>query len=150
MTGWHAMNATSYAGGCLCRRVRYRASGEATNLCFCHCTSCQRAIGAPMVPWGTFQAQTFSIVRGRLAEYHSSPKVTRGFCAECGTSLIYRHDERSGEIDVTLSSLDDPGALVPEMHIWVEDKLPWLVIADGRPQFAKFRVSEAEPGTSWS
>jgi hypothetical protein len=101
-----------------------------------------------MVPWGTFAAERFSIVRGRPTPYRSSPKVTRGFCAECGTSLSYRHDDRSGEIDLTLSSLDDPGTLVPEMHIWVEDKLPWVVIADGRAQFAKWRVSEARPGTS--
>lgn len=101
-----------------------------------------------MVPWGTFSAANFSIVRGRLAEYRSSPKVTRGFCAECGTSLSYRHDDRSGEIDVTLLTLDAPGVLAPEVHIWVEDKLPWVVIADGRAQFARFRLSDTTPGTS--
>jgi hypothetical protein len=142
------MHAVSYAGGCLCGGVLYEARGEVTNLCFCHCSSCRRATGAPMVPWGTFAAHNLVIVRNRLAEYRSSPKVTRGFCAECGTSLIYRHDDRSGEIDVTLSSLDDPAALVPEMHIWVEDKLPWVAIADGRPQFAKFRVTETKPAGS--
>jgi hypothetical protein len=95
-----------------------------------------------MVPWGTFAAANLAIVRGRLAEYRSSPKVTRGFCAQCGTSLVYRHDDRSDEVDVTLSSLDDAGALTPQAHIWVEDKLPWVVISDGRPQYAKFLVSE--------
>lgn len=142
------MHEMSYEGGCLCGRVRYEARGEVTNLCFCHCSSCRRATGAPMVPWSTFAAANFSIVQGRLAEYSSSPRVTRGFCAECGTSLTYRHDDRSVEIDVTLSTMDDPGALVPEVHIWVEDKLPWVVIADGRAQFAKLRVSETQPGTS--
>ena len=138
----------TYKGGCLCGRVRYEARGEATNLCFCHCTSCRRAIGAPMVPWGTFAAARFAIVQGRLAEYGSSPGVTRGFCADCGTSLTYRRHDRSGEIDVTLSSLDDPAALVPEVHIWVEDKPPWVVIGDGRAQFAKSLVSESHPGPS--
>ena len=99
-----------------------------------------------MVPWGTFAAPNVSIVRGRLAEYRSSPQVTRGFCAQCGTSLIYRHDHRSGEIDVTLSSLDDASALVPQAHIWVEDKLPWVDIADGRAQFARSLTDETEPG----
>jgi hypothetical protein len=90
-----------------------------------------------MVPWGTFAADNFSIVQGRLAEYRSSPTVTRGFCADCGTSLTYRREDRGAEIDVTLSSLDDPDALVPQMHIWVEDKPSWVIIADGRPQFAR-------------
>jgi hypothetical protein len=126
-----------YQGGCLCGRVRYQASGEAKNLCFCHCTSCRRAIGAPMVPWGTFAAANFAIVQGVLSEYHSSPPVTRGFCAGCGTSLTYRHDKRGGEIDVTLSSLDDPEALVPQMHIWVEDKPSWVIIGDDLAQHAR-------------
>src|ERR1700683_1883499 len=130
------MSAMSYHGGCMCGRVRYEARGDVSNLCFCHCESCRRAIGAPMVPWGTFAAENFSIVRGQLAEYPSSPSVTRGFCADCGTSLTYRNEARAGEVDVTLSSLDDPGALTPQVHIWVEDKPAWVIIADGRPQLA--------------
>ena len=27
-----------------------------------------------------------------------------------------------------------PGALRPTMHVWVEDKLPWVLIADQLPQ----------------
>jgi hypothetical protein len=76
-------------------------------------------------------------VRGALAEHRSSDCIMRGFCSDCGSSLTYQDGNRAGEIDVTLSSLDDPGALVPQIHIWVEDKLPWMVIADGRPQFAQ-------------
>jgi hypothetical protein len=128
---------SGYSGGCLCGRVRYQASGEGSNLCFCHCTSCRRAIGAPMVPWVTFAARSFTMVQGQLAQYCSSPGVTRGFCAACGTSMTYRRDDRSDEIDVTVSSLDDPAVLVPEAHIWVEDKVPWVAIADGRAQFAR-------------
>ena len=131
------MPMMSYSGGCLCGRVRYVARGDATNLCFCYCESCRRAAGAPMVPWGTFAAENFSIVQGRLAEYHSSPSVTRGFCADCGTSLTYRREERGAEIDVTLASLDDPAALVPQMHIWVEDKPSWVIIADDLAQHAR-------------
>ena len=142
------MDATSYAGGCLCGSVRYQASGPATNLCFCHCRSCQRATGAPMVPWATFAAHSFAIVRGALMQYRSSPRVMRGFCAACGSSLTYRRDDRSDEVDVTLSSLDAPAALVPEVHIWVQDKSPWLTIADGRPQFAQSRTEQALPGTA--
>ena len=144
------MNQSSYAGGCLCGRVRYQAGGEVTNLCFCHCSSCRRATGATMVPWATFAAPNFAIVRGRLAQYRSSPAVIRGFCADCGTSLTYRREDRSDEIDVTLSSLDDAAGLAPEVHIWVQDKPPWADIADGRAQFAKSRADEADPGSSGS
>jgi hypothetical protein len=129
------MSATGYLGGCLCGSVRYQVSGPVSNLCFCHCASCRRASGAPMVPWGTFVRENFRLTRGNLTEYRSSPAVTRGFCPACGTSLTYRNDARARDIDVTLATLDDPTLLAPQVHVWVGDKLPWVSINDGRPQF---------------
>jgi hypothetical protein len=129
------MNEASFRGGCLCGAVRYEGTGKVKNLCYCHCTSCRRAAGVPAVPWGTFASNCLSITQGTLAEYASSPEVVRGFCARCGTSLTYRHAKRAGEIDVTLATLDDPSALAPRAHIWVQDKLSWERIEDGLPSF---------------
>lgn len=128
------MKETVLEGGCLCGAVRYRIMGPASNPCFCHCASCRRATGATMVPWATFALESVRIVRGRLSEFRSSAEVSRGFCAHCGTSLTYRHEGRAGEIDVTLSTLDDPTLLPPRMHVWVKDRLPWVVIGDELPQ----------------
>jgi hypothetical protein len=128
------MATPRYAGGCPCGAVGYQAQGRARNLCFCYCTSCQRAAGAPVVAWVTFARGDFSVTHGTLTEYRSSAEVSRGFCALCGTSLTYRHDARDGETDVTLATLDEPALLAPEMHLWVAEKLPWLAIDDGRPQ----------------
>ncbi len=89
-----------------------------------------------MVPWATFAREQFRVTRGRLAEYRSSAPVVRGLCAVCGTSLTYRHEGRAGEIDVTLATLDEPAALAPQMHVWVAEKLPWVRISDGLPQYA--------------
>jgi len=130
------MTALRYTGGCLCGNLRFAASAPAINLCYCHCASCRRASGAPLVAWGTFARDSFRITHGQLSEYRSSARVLRGFCAACGGALTYRHEARSTEIDVTLASLDAPGALAPHTHVWVGDKLPWVVIADGLPQFA--------------
>ena len=129
------MSERAYTGGCLCGAVRYEISGEVRTPCFCHCASCRRATGAPVVPWGTFAREALRVTRGRLREYGSSDKVWRGFCARCGTSLTYRHDARAAEIDVTLASLDDPTQLQPLMHVWVRDRLAWMPIADDLPQF---------------
>lgn len=134
-----------YEGGCQCGAVRWRGRAPVTNLCFCHCESCRRASGAPFVAWGTFSVPGFEIVGGSLAEQASSPRVRRGFCAACGTSLTYFHEGRAGEIDVTLASLDDPSQLVPERHIWVADKLPWVTLADGLPQYETVRESADQP-----
>jgi hypothetical protein len=130
------MNEQHYSGGCLCGAVRYEASGPVTNPCYCYCNSCRRATGAPFVAWGTFAHSRFRVTRGTLAEYRSSPQVWRGLCTACGGALTYRHDARAGEIDVTLASLDEAATLAPQMHVWVSDKLPWVTISDGLPQFA--------------
>lgn len=67
--------------------------------------------------------------------HRSSAEVERGFCAQCGTSLTYRHAQRVGEVDFTLVSLVAAGTVEPRMHVWVQDKLPWVDISDGRPRF---------------
>ena len=129
------MTKNVYAGGCLCGAVRYEITGAVSNPCFCHCASCRRATGAPMVPWGTFVREAMRVTRGRLSEYRSSAQVWRGFCARCGTSLTYRHEARPTEIDVTLATLDDPMLLAPATHVWVKDRLPWVAIGDALPRY---------------
>ena len=37
---------------------------------------------------------------------------------------------------MTLATLDEAAQLAPRMHVWVADKLPWVTITDGLPQFA--------------
>lgn len=131
-----SVDETRNCGGCLCGAVRYEISGAAVHLSICHCESCRRAIGAPAVPWATFALAGFRVTRGEIAEYRSSPAVTRGFCARCGCSLTYRHEGRADQIDVTLVTLDAPARFVPLTHVWVGDRLPWESIDDGLPQFA--------------
>ncbi len=89
------------------------------------------------VAWGTFKAADFQVTHGDLKEATTSPGVTRGYCGHCGTSLTYQHVRRENEIDVTLASFDDAAELRPTVHIWVEDKLPWVQITDGLPQYPK-------------
>jgi len=122
-------------GGCLCGALRFEASGEARNRCFCHCTSCRRASGAPYVAWATFPRAGFRVVQGTLAAVRSSAKVARGFCGTCGTSLTYMRDDRAEEIDIALATLDAPEAVAPEYHIWMADALPWDRPGDGLPQY---------------
>lgn len=129
------MDSQTHSGHCYCGSVRFEAAGPVRNLCVCHCESCRRAAGAAFVAWGTVDADHFRILGGDVTVVRSSAEVERTFCANCGTSLTYRHPLRAAEVDFTLVSLDDPAALAPQMHIWVQDKLPWITLSDGLPQF---------------
>ena len=134
------MSEATLEGGCLCGALRFRVSGEARHRAYCHCRSCRLATGAPFVAWATFPAERFELLRGELKHVRSSEKVERGFCASCGTSISYVHDARPRQIDVSSATLDDATAIRPECHIWVSDKLPWVEIGDGLPQFAEWKT----------
>lgn len=122
-------------GHCFCKKVQYSISEPVRDLCYCHCESCRRAVGSAFVAWGTVDTAAFNILAGRLSFVNSSKGVSRGFCAECGSSLTYQNALRSGEIDFTLVSLEDSSLYAPQAHIWVEDKLPWVNINDDLPQY---------------
>lgn len=124
-------------GGCFCGEIRYELAGPEKFACFCHCESCQRAAGAPVVAWASYARDEFRVTRGKMHEHHSSPGVTRGICRNCGSSISYENDKRPGEIDITINTLDDPGVSRLRAHIWTEDKQPWLRIADDLPVYAK-------------
>ena len=130
------MNET-YEGSCFCGDIRFEVAGPAKFACFCHCESCRRAAGGVYVAWATFARDSFVVTRGNMVEHHSTAPVTRGLCANCGTSLTYEHADRVGEIDVTLTSFDDPARFSPAAHIWMEDRLPWVTIDDGLPHYAR-------------
>lgn len=122
-------------GGCLCGAIRYRISGPSTASILCHCRTCCKASGSPAVAWLTVAKQDFSLVRGSPSEFHSSPPVTRTFCASCGTPLTYMNPDRPGEIDVTTCSLDDPAAFPPTYHSWMSHSPHWLRFGDDLPVY---------------
>jgi len=124
-------------GGCLCGAVRYRAHGEPKHRVMCHCESCRRAAGAPVVAWVTFETGNFRVTRGHPVSYRSSPPVTRTFCGSCGTPLTYVHEQRAEDVDITTASLDRPGDFPPLAHLWMEDALSWVHFDDELPTFQK-------------
>lgn len=116
-------------GGCQCGAVRYRISGEVLSHVVCHCESCRRTTGALMVPWFTVLHSAMTVTQGRLAVRNSSPGVKRGRCLACGTALTYESSDEEPllerTIDITTCSLDEPGALQPDAHIWTADEVSW-------------------------
>mgnify|MGYP006172397107 FL=1 len=125
-------------GGCQCGAVRYRASGDPVVVAICHCSMCRRASAAPALAWAMFQASQVEFTRGRPKHYDSSAGATRGFCATCGTQISFTADYIPGLIDLTVGSLDQPGAVEPALHYWDSKRLPWVRFDDQLPRHAEF------------
>jgi hypothetical protein len=123
-------------GGCLCGKIRYCAAGPPRGITICHCMTCRRASGAPLVAWSGFAVDRFTFTRGEPAIYQSSAGVERGFCSHCGTQLTYRRQDAADTIDVTIASMDDPEVIAPEDHTWVQSRLSWIVLGDGLPTYS--------------
>jgi hypothetical protein len=129
-------------GGCRCGALRYVARGTPSASMLCHCRSCAHAAGAPAVAWITVEADGFAWERGTPAAFHSTPPVTRTFCATCGTSLTYAETARPHQIDVTTATLDDPEAFPPTYHAWLHDGPRWLRFGDGLPAYEQSRPGD--------
>jgi hypothetical protein len=127
-------------GGCACGAVRYEALGEPFHRTLCHCKDCRQATGAPAVAWFSVHADALRWVRGQPRWRRSSLPVERGFCADCGTQLVYRHAGFPDEVDVTTCSLDDPEQAAPADHTQSASRLRWLHLADDWPVFPGARV----------
>ncbi|MEN3278183.1 MAG: hypothetical protein V7631_3973 [Massilia sp.] len=126
-------------GGCYCGAVRYVVDGDNFHGTLCHCTDCRRMSGAPAVAWFSAHMADLRFAQGNPATYHSSEHVLRGFCGTCGTTLSYQDDRYPDEIDITSASLDDPEAVPPQDHTFVQDRLRWMHVADGLPEYARTR-----------
>ena len=122
-------------GGCLCGNIRYRATGEPTGVEFCHCTMCRRAAGSPVVAWATFPRDRVQWLTESPALFDSSAKAQRGFCPRCGSALLYSSRARSGWLDLTVGSFDDPESLVPTHHIFTSTRVHWVDVQKDLPAY---------------
>jgi hypothetical protein len=68
--------------------------------------------------------------------YRSSQFAQRGFCADCGSTLSMHEEVLADRMLVTVGSLDEPGRVHIDDHVWTKDQVSWFRIDDGLPRFA--------------
>jgi hypothetical protein len=123
---------TKWTGGCQCGAVRYRLLGPPTHASICHCRMCQKAGGGPIMAFARVKKTGLQWTRGAPSIFRSSSLVERGYCKSCGTPLTYNFLE-GPNISVTITSLDDPSAVQPELQYGVESVLPWFASLGALP-----------------
>lgn len=125
----------SWSGGCMCGKVHFVAIGPASWVGICHCSSCRRATGGTLVTAAGFPRAAVTFTGKEPSTYASSAGVTRSFCSACGTSLSYQSEQWPEDIHLMAGAFDEPERLEPEFHIFADEKLPWLCLADPLPRF---------------
>jgi hypothetical protein len=114
-------DAEVHSGGCQCGAVRYRFTDISGTAHVCHCRMCQKAVGGFYAAWIEAVRDSFEVTRGELSYFQSSDEGQRGFCAACGTPLVFAHT--GGEwLAVTIGSLDRPNLFPPVDQHGVEGR----------------------------
>ena len=90
--------------------------------------------GAPYVVWRSVAREDLVVTRGEKRKIAQVNRI-RSFAACCGTHLFFEDAKDSDTIDVTVASFDDPVPFAPQKTIFLEDKLPWVVIDESIPSF---------------
>ena len=124
-------------GGCLCGAVRYRVEGEVEDTAYCHCRTCQRQSGAPVVAWFAVPPSKLRYTKGAPKKFRASTRAAREFCSDCGTYLLFREDDPAASLGVNTATLDEPARVPPTFHIWHESHIAWFDTTDSFPRFAR-------------
>ncbi len=129
-----------FTGGCMCGAVRYEAVGEPFSVIHCHCPSCRKHNGGPVVTLAGFKSEQVTFKGDERKICESSPGVGRAFCGKCGTPLTWEGD--GGELgpifEFHISTFDNPDVLVPTAHAFDPKRIPWFDIADNLPRYEGF------------
>ena len=129
------LSESQVVGGCLCGKIRYALPRPPSDGLWCHCRICQRASGAPAVLWAEARRDEFKLTKGELRYYESSAWARRGFCAECGATIVY-HGAPDGMEDfgIAAASLDDPNIVPVSAHIWTDSIRRGMILDPDLPR----------------
>lgn len=132
-------------GGCLCDMVQYEIPGGLSDVAYCHCSICRRALGAAFGAFARVKDHDAQWVTGEklVAVFESSPGVRRCFCGQCGSTLGVVNETNALDW-VALGTVEGDPKVRAEAHIFVGSKAPWHEIADQLPRFETWPQADSE------
>lgn len=127
------------SGACACGAVRYEVRGELTQVTYCHCSKCRRWHGH-VGAYTAAERSAFALIEQHgLAWFQLNPKVRRGFCRACGSSLFW-DEAGDARIGICAGTLDAPTGLTSKAHIFVGSKGDYYTLPeDGLLRLTEFR-----------
>ena len=139
-------------GGCMCGAVRFELKSDPFDCGWCHCRTCQLNSGAPAMAFASIRRGDWSPTAGAalVRTIRTSSFGSRASCSECGTPLYVEVDHQPDTTDFSIVTLDQPGTVAPEFHIFWSSKVPWFNPGDELPKYDRFRpdtrgLSSTEP-----
>ncbi|MBI1779448.1 MAG: GFA family protein [Proteobacteria bacterium] len=131
--------STNLEGGCACGTVRYRLRSHPMFVNCCHCRDCQRQTGSGFVINALIETDRIEMLSGEPRPVRVPTESGRPHdvfrCPQCQTALWSDYGGRPQLRFVRVGTLDDPGALPPDVHIFTRSKLSWVRLPPNAPAF---------------
>lgn len=134
-------------GGCSCGAVRYALTSAPMFVHCCHCTQCQRQTGGAFVINALIETSRIECSAELLAvpmptESGRAHDIYR--CPKCLIAVWSDYGKRPALRFVRVSTLDAPHAVVPDVHLFVRSKVPWVQLPPTARTFDVFYELERE------
>ncbi len=126
----------SWEGGCACQAVRYRLSREPMFVHCCHCTSCQTETGSAFAINALIESDQVETLKGSPEPVLTPSESGRGQqvwrCPSCHVAVWSNYGGANDILRfVRVGTLDEPGAIEPDIHIYSRSKVPWVQLPGG-------------------
>lgn len=137
------MSRTIREGGCGCGHVRYRIEGEPIFVNNCHCRQCQHQTGSTSVVNAFIEADNFELLSGGLTRHAlkggSGGAHVISRCGQCGVAISSEY-ARFGSLGLGIraGTLDEPGSVTPSAVVFTAERMPWVALPEGIPQFEAY------------
>ena len=133
--------AKKVTGGCACGSIRYQLLDKPMFVHCCHCDDCQRLTGSAFVLNAIIETQAIKLLRGKpvavpVPRENGPHDIYR--CPRCQTALWSDYGRRPNLRFVRVGTLDKPGALKPDVHIYTRWKAKWLKLPKRTPSFRDY------------
>jgi hypothetical protein len=129
-------------GGCACGAVRYELLSAPMFVHCCHCLDCQRQTGSAFVINGLIETDRIRLLQGEPVPVRVPTDSGRPHdihrCPACQVALWSDYGGRPYLRFVRAGTLDVPGGMTPDVHIYTRSKLPWVTLPTDVPAFADF------------
>lgn len=127
----------SCPGRCTCGTIQYEMTAAPLFVHCCHCTWCQRETGSAFALNAMIETSEVRVLKGEPERVKTDSNSGKGQdyfrCPECRIALwsIYCG---AGEkiLFVRVGTLEDAVKPEPDIHIFTESKLPWVIIPEGQ------------------
>jgi hypothetical protein len=124
-------------GSCLCGAVKFEIAGPLRPVIACHCRQCRKQTGSYMSATGVKDRYLKLVETRGLKWYRSSEAARRGFCGECGSTLLWKGDGRDYTA-IAAGAIDGPLGVPLEGHIFCDSAGDYYEIAGGNYRAARW------------